>query len=86
MHKTAFFLILILPMFAAAQATPSAPQKYKLPATPKTVAWGYYDAAAAPVLHIHSGDVVEFDTLITNSPTGLEKAGVPSGSGAAEPA
>src|SRR6202040_3229692 len=25
---------------------------------------------------IHSGDTVEFDTLITNSPTGLEKAGV----------
>ena len=40
-------------------------------------AWGYYDAAAPPVLRIHSGDTVVFDTLITNSPTGLEKAGVP---------
>jgi acetamidase/formamidase len=29
------------------------------------------------VLHIHSGDTVEFETLITNSPAGLEKAGVP---------
>ena len=28
------------------------------------------------MLRIHSGDTVEFDTLITNSPTGLEKAGV----------
>ena len=63
----------------ASQVTPSAsgPQKYTLKATPKTVAWGYYDAAAAPVLHIHSGDSVEFETLITNSPTGLEKAGLP---------
>ena len=51
---------------------------YHLKATPATVAWGHYDAAAAPVLHIHSGDTVEFETLITNSPTGLEKAGVPA--------
>jgi acetamidase/formamidase len=53
------------------------PQKYALKATPKTVAWGYYDAAAPAVLHIHSGDTVEFETLITNSPAGLEKAGLP---------
>jgi acetamidase/formamidase len=61
------------------QVTPpaAAPQKYTLKATPKTVAWGYYDAAAAPVLRIHSGDSVEFETLITNSPAGLEKAGLP---------
>src|SRR5215471_9025065 len=63
-------------------AQPAAPagtaQKYTLPATPKTVAWGYYDSAAPPVLHIHSGDTVVFDTLITNSPTGLERAGVPA--------
>src|SRR5712675_2829584 len=74
-----FFLLLIVPVLAAQMhlAQPStAPQHFKLPATPKTVAWGYYDAAAPPVLRIHSGDTVEFDTLITNSPTGLEKAGV----------
>jgi acetamidase/formamidase len=61
------------------QVTPpaAAPQKYTLKATPKTVAWGYYDAAAAPVLRIHSGDSVEFETLITYSPAGLEKAGLP---------
>ena len=52
-------------------------QKYTLPATPKTVAWGYYDSGAPPVLHIRSGDTVVFDTLITNSPGGLEKAGLP---------
>jgi acetamidase/formamidase len=78
--------LLLLSSAALAQTAPSAapassprnvPQKYTLKATPKTVAWGYYDAAAAPVLRIHSGDTVEFDTLLTNSPTGLEKAGVP---------
>jgi len=63
---------------SASQPTASSsPQKYTLKATPATVAWGYYDAAAAPVLHIHSGDTDEFETLITNSPTGLEKAGLP---------
>ena len=77
------FLLLLVPVLAAAQMKPglpltkASPQHFKLPATPKTVAWGYYDAAAPPVLRIHSGDTVEFDTLITNSPTGLEKAGVP---------
>src|SRR5262249_41086802 len=49
-----------------------------LKATPKTVAWGYYDSAAQPVLRIKSGDTVEVHTLITNSPTGLQLAGVPA--------
>lgn len=69
-------LLFLLPSLALAQ-TPSGPQTYTLKATPKTVAWGYYDAAATPVLRVHSGDTVVFETLITNSPTGLEKAGVP---------
>jgi acetamidase/formamidase len=56
----------------------SGPQTYTLKATPKTVAWGYYDSQATPVLRVHSGDTVIFETLITNSPTGLEKAGVPA--------
>lgn len=34
-----------------------------LPATPETVAWGYFDAARKPVLEIDSGDTVTFDTL-----------------------
>ncbi len=55
---------------AAAQST------YTLKPTPKTVAWGYYDAKAAPVLHIKSGDTVEIQTLITSSPKRLEDAGV----------
>jgi acetamidase/formamidase len=55
----------------------SAQEKVTLKATPKTVAWGYYDAKAAPVLHVKSGDTVEIETLITNSPKRLEDAGVP---------
>jgi acetamidase/formamidase len=55
---------------------PPAPAPIHLAATPKTVAWGYYDAKAVPVLHIKSGDTVVIDTLLTNSPSRLEQAGV----------
>jgi len=34
----------------------NAPASYQLKPTPKTVAWGYYDAKAAPVLRVKSGD------------------------------
>jgi acetamidase/formamidase len=81
MRRIALVLAVISPFAAShqlyAQSQPQpAPKKYTLKATPATVAWGYYDAAAQPVLRIHSGDTVEFDCLITNSPVGLERAGV----------
>src|SRR5207302_2119408 len=53
-----------------------AQQPLQLKPTPKTVAWGYYDAAAPPVMRVKSGDTVEVQTLITSSPTRLEGAGV----------
>jgi acetamidase/formamidase len=63
---------------AALFATSTAIAKtYDLPATPATVEWGHYDATAKPVLTIQSGDTVVVHTLLTNSPTGLEKAGLP---------
>jgi len=51
-------------------------ETFSLTAGPTTVARGNYDASRAPVLRIHSGDTVVFRTLLTNSATGLEKAGV----------
>ena len=39
-----------------------------LPATPATVAWGYYSSQAKPVLTIHSGDKVRIQTLSTCGP------------------
>ncbi|HZU22319.1 MAG TPA: acetamidase/formamidase family protein [Terriglobales bacterium] len=59
---------------AAAPKTAGAVRQLK--ATPKTVVWGYYAASMQPVLRINSGDAVEFETLITNSPQRLEQAGV----------
>ena len=55
----------------------SAPNMHRLEATPATVAYGYYWSEARPVLRIASGDIVDVDTLLTNSPMGLERAGVP---------
>jgi acetamidase/formamidase len=49
---------------------------YQLKATPGTVVWGYYWSAAKPVLRIKSGDRVEMQTLVTNSPERLLAAGV----------
>jgi len=53
------------------------PKTHRLLATPDTVAYGYYWADAKPVLRIASGDIIDVDTLLTNSPTGLSRAGVP---------
>ena len=64
---------------ALAPAAARGQQTHQLKATPKTVAWGYYDAKAKPVLRIRSGDTVEVQTLITNSPAGLERAFLPPG-------
>ena len=65
-------ILAVLPVAAAHAAD------YKLDATPKTVAWGYYAASTPPVLRIRSGDSVEIRTLITNSPAHLEAAGMPA--------
>jgi acetamidase/formamidase len=48
-----------------------------LEATPDTVAYGYYWSEAKPVLRIASGDIIDVDTLLTNNPAGLARAGVP---------
>jgi len=59
----------------AAGAQP--PKTHRLEATPSTVAYGYYWSEAKPALRIASGDVIDVDTLLTNSPMGLQRAGVP---------
>jgi acetamidase/formamidase len=74
---TGYFGITLAILACMSTRTASAQEKLTLKATPKTVAWGYYDAKAAPVLHVKSGDTVEIETLITNSPKRLEDADVP---------
>jgi acetamidase/formamidase len=66
--------LLLTPALSMAQR-PAAPVK-ELQATPATVAYGYYDAAAPPVMRVASGDTVRIHTLITSTPARLEGAGV----------
>jgi len=69
MFRSILLAAVLLPLAVHAET-------FTLAAAPNTVAWGNYDASRAPVLRIRSGDTVVFRTLLTNSPTGLEKAGV----------
>lgn len=70
MPRTALLLL------ACAASTAAAQRVHQLPATPSTVAYGYYWSQAKPALTIASGDIVEVETMLTNSPAGLERMGV----------
>jgi acetamidase/formamidase len=60
----------------AAHSLQAAPKTHRLEITPSTVAYGYYWSEAQPVLRIASGDIIDVDTLLTNTPQGLQRAGV----------
>src|SRR4051794_23653022 len=70
--------LLAAALAVASIAAPIAqgPRTHRLEATPATVAYGYYWSEAKPVLRIASGDIIDVDTLLTNSPAGLQRAGV----------
>src|SRR3954470_7876265 len=70
--KTSLVLIALLAAGASAQS-----RTHRLLATPDTVAYGYYWSEAKPALRIASGDIIDVDTLLTNTPAGLARAGVP---------
>jgi acetamidase/formamidase len=69
-----YLLLLTVPSVLCAQAKPKV---HTLRAGPQTVAFGHYDPAKPPVLRINSGDIVDVTTMLTNSPTGLGRMGLP---------
>jgi acetamidase/formamidase len=69
-----FASALVVAVLATAKA--DAQKIHQLPASPSTVAYGYYWALAKPVLTINSGDFVDVETMLTNNPAGLERMGV----------
>jgi len=77
MNARAFAIGLVTALVAASSAIGQSPRTHRLEVTPATVAYGYYSADASPALRIASGDVIDVDTLLTNSPAGLQRAGVP---------
>jgi acetamidase/formamidase len=90
MRKLPFvFVVAICAACAANTVVGTSPQRTDWPApapgrvhrldlTPQTVAWGWYDAAGAPVLTIASGDEIEVRTASTCNPTSLIRAGLDS--------
>jgi acetamidase/formamidase len=76
MRTSAAVCLGTIALTAALGAQNRAPKTHRLEATPATVAYGYYWSDARPVLRIASGDIIDVDTLLTNNPTGLERAGV----------
>jgi acetamidase/formamidase len=77
MKKSAISYVGVLLLSLGCNAYAHAPKTHRLEATPATVAYGYYWSDARPVLRIDSGDIIDVDTLLTNTPAGLAKAGVP---------
>lgn len=75
---TLLICAVVLAATIKAQQPGAAAGVQRLKPTPKTVAWGYYDASTPPALRVKSGDTVEVQTLITSSPARLEAAGVPA--------
>ena len=63
-------------MLGASTAAAQSQKVHRLEATPATVAYGYYWSEAKPALRIHCGDLVDVETMLTNTPTGLERIGV----------
>src|SRR5438132_13307016 len=68
---------ILLASAAVAFGAAQSPKTHRLEATPSTVAYGWYHAAATPVLRVASGDIIDVDTLLTHRPAGLARAGVP---------
>ena len=68
--------VLTILVLVGAATFAAEPRVHRLEATPATVAYGWYDAAGAPVLRIASGDIIDVDTLLTHTPAGLAQAGV----------
>jgi acetamidase/formamidase len=69
------FVFILCLNIAACSALPAA--EFDLPASPATVAWGYYSAEVKPALIVHSGDTVRMHTVSTCNLERMEAAGMP---------
>lgn len=76
MLNSRFLAASLLALPVAACAHSQSPRVHQLPATPSTVAYGFYWSEAKPVLRVNSGDIVDVETMLTNTPAGLERIGV----------
>lgn len=77
MYRNLTLCVSLLAFLTAAAVHARSPQVHRLETTAATIVYGYYWSEAPPALRIASGDVIDVDTLLTNTPEGLAKAGVP---------
>ena len=63
--------VFVLTTLAIGAFSAQSARTHRLEATPATISYGYYWSEAKPVLRIASGDIVDVDTLLTNTPNGL---------------
>lgn len=76
-HRRAWLLLQALsPLILSDAARAQSATVHRLEATPSTVAYGYYWSEAKPALRVRSGDIVDVETMLTNTPAGLERLGV----------
>jgi acetamidase/formamidase len=73
---TRLLLLGLAAVLASPASQQSTPRTHRLEATPDTIAYGHYWSETKPVLRIASGDIIDVDTLLTNTPAGLSRAGV----------
>ena len=76
MNKITFLALSLVCLGVAASAAAHPAKTHRLEATPATVAYGDYWSDAPPVLRIDSGDIIDVDTLLTNTPAGLDRKSV----------
>jgi acetamidase/formamidase len=76
-HPRAVLAVIGVSLVSLASGQSGSPRTHRLEATPETVAYGYYWSEATPALRIASGDIIDVDTLLTNTPMGLSRMGVP---------
>jgi len=62
-------------MSATAPAGMHAQKVHQLPASAATVAWGHYWSEAKPAIRVNSGDIIDIETVLTNSVAGLTRMG-----------
>jgi acetamidase/formamidase len=75
MAQSRRYSVLLTGFFALSTGMPLVAAEHTLKVTPQTIAWGYYWAAAKPVLTVQSGDIVEIQT-VSGNPERLQEAGV----------
>src|SRR6267142_351382 len=63
-------------LLATGSIAAQAPRTHDLKLVPANVHWGYYDAAAKPVLRVASGDTVRVEAMVARGLARLRAAGV----------